>query len=124
MLKKVLIIEDNLEIQEIYELNFEAENFIVKLASDWMKWILEILNFKPDIVILDIMMPNMDWFEVLKTLKNQSSIRTPIIVCSNLNSQDDEKKALSYWADLYLKKSDYEWDEIVEKAIELMKKYD
>lgn len=124
MIKKVLIIEDNLEIQEIYELNFEAENFLVKLASDGMKWIVEILTFKPNIIILDIMMPDMDWFEVLKAIKNQSSIKTPILVCSNLNSVEDEKKAISYWADLYLRKSDYEWDEIVEKAKTLMKTYE
>lgn len=122
MSKKVLIIEDNLEIQEIFQLNFEAEGFLVKLASDWMKGIVEILQFKPDIIILDIMMPNMDWFEVLKTIKNQSSIWTPIIVSSNLNSKEDEKKAISYGADLYLRKSDYEWDEIVKKAKELLEK--
>ena len=120
--KKILIIEDNLEIQEIYKINFESENFIVNLASDWMKWIVEILNFKPDLIILDIMMPSMDWFEVLKTIKTQSSIKTPIIVCSNLTSAEDEKKALLAWADLYLKKSDYDWEQIVEKAIELIKK--
>jgi len=62
----------------------------------------------------------MDWFEVLRTIRDQSSIRVPIIVCSNLNSVDDEKKALSLWADMYLRKSDHEWDEIVEKAIELL----
>lgn len=122
MSKKVLIIEDNLEIQEIFQLNFEAEGFLVKLASDWMKGIVEILEFKPDIIILDIMMPNMDWFEVLKAIKNQSSIWTPIIVSSNLNSKEDEKKAISYGADLYLRKSDYEWDEIVKKAKELLEK--
>ena len=122
MVKKVLIIEDNTDLQEIYTLNFEAENFLVEVASDWMKWIVKVLNFKPDIIILDIMMPSMDGFEVLKTIRDQSSIRIPIIVCSNLNSQDDAKKTLNLGADVYLRKSDYEWDEIVEKAVELLNK--
>lgn len=120
--KKVLIIEDNLEIQEIYKLSFEAEWFEVELANDWLEWIVELLEKKPDLVILDIMMPTMDWFEVLRTIKNQSEIKTPVIVCSNLSTSDDEKKALLLWADLYLRKSDYDWEEIVKKSKELLEK--
>lgn len=122
MNKKVLIIEDNLEIQEIYKLYFEADNFIVKLAEDWIIWIEEIFSFSPDVIILDIMMPNMDWFNVLKTLKHEPSLKVPVIVCSNLSLESDIKKAEFYWADLYLRKSDYEWDEIVKEAKKLLKK--
>ncbi len=122
MFKKVLIIEDNLDLQEIYKINFEAENFIVKASHDWMDGIVKILEEAPDIIILDIMMPCIDWFEFLKTIKEQSSISAPIIVCSNLNSDNDEKKALMLWADLYLRKSDYDWEEIVKKALELLNK--
>jgi len=122
MTKKVLIIEDNLEIQEIYKINFESEGFEVKLAWDWIMWIDEIYWFSPDIIILDIMMPEMDWFNVLKSLKHEPSLKVPVIVCSNLSQKEDEDRAMFYWADLYLRKSDYEWDEIVEKAIELLNK--
>ncbi len=122
-MKKILIIEDNQEIQEIYKINFESEGFVVKTSIDWLEWIVQLLDFKPDIIILDIMMPKMDGFEVLKTIKEQSSIKIPIIVCSNLNSKQDEEKALLYWADLYLRKSDYEGDEIVEKTKDILAKY-
>jgi len=61
----------------------------------------------PDIIILDIMMPSMNGFEVLKTIKTQSSIKIPIVVCSNLSSKEDEVKMMELGADLYLRKSDY-----------------
>ena len=120
MQNKVLIIEDNLDLQEIYKLEFEAEDFSVKTSDDGLKWIIEILANRPDVIILDIMMPDMDGFEVLTTIRDQSSIRIPIIVCSNLSNEDDEKKALSLWADLYMRKSDYEAEEIVREATKLV----
>ncbi len=120
MRKKVLIIEDNLDLVDIYTINFESEWFLVESATDGMKWIVKLLDVQPDIILLDIMMPQMDGFEVLKTIKNQSSIKTPVIVCSNLASEEDVQKAIDLWADIYLRKSDYQWDEIVAKAIELL----
>ncbi len=123
MKKKVLIIEDNLDLQEIYKINFELEWFTVDLAEEWLKWIIKLLENKPDIILLDIMMPNTDWFEVLKIIKKQSSIRIPIIVCSNLSSEEDKEKALSLGAVSYIRKADYEWDEIVQKTIDVLKNF-
>ena len=120
MEKKVLIIEDNIDLLEIYKINFEIAGFTVMTAQDWMKWIISLLENIPDIIILDIMMPSMNWFEVLKTIKNQSSIRVPIVVCSNLSSKENEKKVMEFGANLYLRKSDYKWEEVVEKAIKLL----
>lgn len=120
MQRKVLIIEDNLDLQEIYRINFEAEWFIVDVADEWLRWIIKLLENPPDVILLDIMMPGMDWFEVLGIIKKQSSITTPIIVCSNLSSEKDKEKAMALWASFYLRKSDYEWDEIVEKTIQFL----
>lgn len=121
MKKKVLIVEDNIDIQEIYRFNFEEEWFEVINSLNWLKWLVDVLEKHPDIILLDIMMPEMDWFEVLRTIKEQSSITTPIIVCSNLSTKADEEKALELWASLYLRKSDYEGFEIVEKVKEFLK---
>lgn len=118
--KKVLIIEDNEDIQELYKIYFESEGFEVKSSTDWLKGIVDVVEFKPDLIILDIMMPQMNGFEVLETLKNNSSISTPVIVCSNLSQQSDIDKAYSNGADLYLRKSDYQWIHIVEKIKKFM----
>jgi two-component system, OmpR family, alkaline phosphatase synthesis response regulator PhoP len=122
MKKKVLIIEDNVDLLEIYKINFEMEGFTVETAKDWMKWIIKLVDNTPSIIILDIMMPSMNWFEVLKTIRDHSSIKVPIVVCSNLSSKRDKDEAMSLWADIYLKKSNYKWEEVVAKAIELLKK--
>jgi len=120
--KKILIIEDNIDIQEIYRINFELAWFDISSSLDGLSWIVKLIEVKPDIIILDLMMPEMDWFEVLKTIKEHSSIDSPVIVCSNLSTTEDEEKAYNLWASLYLRKSDYQWDEIVEKVIEFLKK--
>ncbi len=122
MKKKVLIIEDNVDLLEIYKINFEMEGFTVETAKDWMKWIIKLVDNTPSIIILDIMMPSMNWFEVLKTIRDHSSIKVPIVVCSNLSSKRDKDEAMNLWADIYLKKSNYKWEEVVTKAIELLKK--
>ena len=118
--RRVLIIEDNLDLQEIYKINFEAEWFVVELAEEWLKWIVKLLENPPDVILLDIMMPGTDWFEVLRIIQKQSSMKIPIIVCSNLSSEEDKKKAMDLWAVAYIRKSDYEWDEIVTKTIEIL----
>jgi len=67
-------------------------------------------------------MPSMNGFEVLKTIKEQSSINVPIIVCSNLSSDEDEEKVMSSGADMYLRKSEYTAEEVVAKAMDLLNK--
>lgn len=118
--KKVLIIEDNIDLQELYKIYFEEKWFEVYSAYDWLRWIVETVEKKPDIILLDIMMPEMNWFEVLESIKNQTSIATPIIVLSNLSKDLDIKKAMDWWASLYLKKSDYDWDELVETVVNFL----
>lgn len=85
--KKILIVEDNVDLQELYKIYFEIAGFEVHQRLDGLKGITEMIELKPDIVLLDIMMPQMNGFEVLEVIKNQSSIEIPIIVCSNLSQQ-------------------------------------
>lgn len=117
----ILIIEDTVDLVELYKIYFEWEWLEVYTATDWLEWITKMVEIKPDIVLLDIMMPQMNWFEVLEAIKNQTSMDTPIIICSNLSKQTDIDKALELWADLYIRKSDYEWSEIVKKVMEFVK---
>ena len=110
---KVLIIEDNKDILEMYKLAFQAENIQVYTALNGLEGISLCSIIKPDVILLDIMMPQMDGFEVLKAIRNNTSLLTKIIVCSNLEQLKDEEKAKNLGADMFLKKTSYTPFEVV-----------
>ena len=66
---KVLIADDEDDILEFLSYNFKKEDFIVRTAKNGLDSILTAREFRPDIIILDIMMPGMDGFEILKKIK-------------------------------------------------------
>ena len=82
--KTVLVIEDNHNINEMYAIAFRGEGCTVVSAYDGLDGITKAAQIKPDIIILDIMMPNMDGFEMLKALKTNTSLATKVIVNTNL----------------------------------------
>ena len=99
--KKILIVEDEKDIIDIYKMKLEKEWFIVDIAMDWFLALTKVVEFKPDLVLLDIMMPNMNWFESLSTIRNlaPSMKDTKIIMFSNLSSQSDIDRAMQSGAD-------------------------
>lgn len=121
--KKVLIIEDNKDLQELMQYAFEDAGYEVKLSDDGLVGITDIIDYRPTFVVLDIMMPEMNGYEFLSALKNNTSIRVPVAVVSNLAQEEDKKKALDAGADLFLVKADYEVPDLVrEIEIHLLKK--
>lgn len=116
--KKILIVEDELDILDIYKLKLEKEGFIVDVAMDWFTALTKALDFLPDLILLDIMMPNMNGFDSLSTIRNlaPSMKDTKIIMFSNLGSQNDIDKAMSSWADWYLVKANNTPSELVIKV--------
>ncbi len=113
--KKILIIEDDLVLSDMYKLKLEKEGFEVKQATDWLKWLVVLENYTPDVVLLDIMMPSMDWFETLKAIKNQTSCHSKIVMFTNVIDKDKIVKAKKYWADDYIIKSDTNPSDIVKR---------
>ncbi len=121
---KIFIVEDNADIRQIYQLRFEVAGFKVVSSENGLDFITRISEEKPDAVLLDLMLPEMDGFTVLQTLKNNfetSGIKdTKIIAWSNLSEDSDIQKALSMGANFYLRKSDYEGDDLVAKVKDLL----
>ena len=116
--KTILIIEDNKSINEMYQIAFSQAWCTVVSAFDWLEGITKASTLKPDIILLDLMMPNMDGLEVLKVLKNNTSLHTKVIVNSNLEWVDEENRARALWADGFLKKSAYTPLEVVNLILE------
>jgi len=120
--KRILIIEDNVDILDLYKIYFSQANYEVHTSENGLIGIVDIVEMRPDIILLDIMMPQMNGFEVLESIKDLSTIDIPIVVCSNLWQQSDIDKSIKLWADLYITKSDYEVEEIVGKVDEITHK--
>jgi CheY-like chemotaxis protein len=123
---KIFIVEDNADIREIYRLVFELAGFAVEASENGLDAISRLPEVRPDIILLDIMLPEMDGFEVLKAIKQNMSDtglqNTPIVVWSNLSQEEDIQKAMSLGASYYLRKSDYDGDALVEKVKDVMQK--
>lgn len=114
--KKILIIEDDLTLRNVLAEFLEAEDFLVSVASDGEEGIALISDINPDVVLLDIILPKKDGFEILKEIKNnKETLDIPVILLTNLGSLDDIEKALLLGATTYLVKGDYQIKEIVEK---------
>lgn len=123
---KIFIVEDNADIREIYRLVFELAGFTVEASENGLDAISRLSEVRPDIILLDIMLPEMDGFEVLKAVKQNMSDtglqNTPIVVWSNLSQEEDIQKAMSLGASYYLRKSDYDGDALVEKVKDILEK--
>ena len=117
---KVLIVEDNTDLAEMFKTAFEAKNFEAEISLNGIEGITKAAEWKPAVILLDIMMPQMDGFEVLNALKNNTSLESKVVICSNLEQEKDAEKAMTLGANLYLKKSEHTPFEVVEKVGELV----
>lgn len=116
----VLIIEDNQDLVEMYRLKLSLEGFHVETATDGEQGILKAVEAKPDMILLDILMPNMNGFEVLKALKNNTKLDTKIIVLSNLGQYENIKEAKDLGATEYMVKANTTPTMVVAKIKELL----
>jgi len=107
----------------MYTTKFELENLEVVIAEDGEKGLKLSSKEDPDVILLDIMMPKMDGFEVLKALKsNEKTKDIPVILLTNLSQKEEVEKGLSLGADDYLIKAHFMPSEVVEKIKKLLDK--
>jgi len=104
--KRLLIIEDDKVLNEMYAMKFAKEDYLVESAYEWLEGLSKITTFNPDVILLDIMMPTMNGFETLEVIKSQTSSKCKIIIFTNIVDKDKINKAMEMWADDYLIKAD------------------
>lgn len=104
--KKVLIIDDEESFCKLVKMNLELdETFKVETATDGKKGLELAKRFKPDVIILDIMMPKMSGFEVLEKMKKDpQTITIPVVMLSAKEDMDFQVKAAQLYDELYLVK--------------------
>jgi DNA-binding response OmpR family regulator len=122
MAKKILIIEDEETLQKALAQYLEEDKFEVFSAMDGEKGVELAKSEKPDIILLDIILPKKDGFQVLEEIKQDENTKNiPVILLTNLESMEDIQKAFDKGATTYLVKSEYRLEDIVKKINETLK---
>ncbi|MCK5416224.1 response regulator [Candidatus Parcubacteria bacterium] len=121
---KVLLVEDDSFLREISSKKLTKEGFTVFEATDGEQAILGAKKVNPDIVLLDIILPAVDGFQILSEIRSwdNKAGKVPVIMLSNLGQEDDIKRAMDGGANDYMVKAHFTTEEIVSKIKELLKK--
>lgn len=121
-MKSILLVEDDPFLIDICVKKFKAVGYQVKVAKDGQEAIKILSRKKPDLVLLDIVMPGMAGWEVLRRLKQDKEFADlKIIVLSNLSQKQEVEKGLGLGAEKYLIKSQFTPAEVVEQVREILK---
>jgi DNA-binding response OmpR family regulator len=116
MAKKILIIEDEKLLRELLVRKLSGKDFEVVEAIDGGDGLKKIKEIKPDLVLLDLVLPGIDGFEVLSTIKKDPAIASiPVIILSNLGQKEEIEKGLNLGAVDFLIKASFTPQEIVDK---------
>lgn len=120
---RVLLVEDDDFLRKICRTKMEREGFNVSVAINGKEALKKIIEGDPQIVLLDIILPIMDGFEVLKRVKEDpSKSSVPIIMLTNLGQESEIEKGFKLGAEDYIVKAHLTVGEIIEKVKEILKK--
>ncbi len=122
-LKKVLIIEDEPALRDIYATKLEGDGFEVIQASDGSQGLNAAIQYLPDIILLDVIMPVKDGFETLQDLKlNPTTKDIPVVILSNLGQSYEVKRGMDLGAEDFLTKANLIPAKIAEKVKAILEK--
>src|SRR3989344_8990106 len=120
---RILIIEDDQFLRDLMERKLVKEGFIVETAIEGESGLQKIKKWRPDLVLLDIILPGLDGFSILVKVKEDASVANiPVILLTNLGQRDDVEKGLKLGAVGYLVKAHFTPGDIVEKVKSVLKK--
>ena len=118
---KILIIEDDVLVAKMYQKVLTFEGFTVDVAEQGREGLKKAKAGKPDLILLDIMMPKMHGLEVLDRLKVDPATKTiPVVILTNLSGAQDARLGLKKSAVAYLVKSEYKPEEVAAKIKEIL----
>lgn len=115
--KKILVVDDEDSVREIYRHEFLNNGYTVVVAQDGEEGLLKAGEEKPDIMLLDIMLPKMSGIEVLRALKeNELTKKIPVLLLTNLGEETIIKEGFELGADGYLLKVSYTPSQVVDEV--------
>ncbi len=119
----ILLAEDEVTLAKMYQTKFGMEGFEVVHAEDGVKAVEILEKTVPDIALLDIIMPNMDGFGVLKKMKEDPRLaKVPVILLTNLGQENDVKRGMELGANDYLIKAHFTPQEVADKVKDVLQK--
>ena len=122
MAKKILIIEDDKFLRELISRKLSDEGFNIQEAVDGEEGLKKIKEGKPDLILLDLILPSIDGFEVLSRMKEDPGVSAiPVIILSNLGQKEEVERGLKLGAADYLIKAHFTPGEIIEKIKNVLK---
>ena len=122
MEKIILVIEDDKFLRELMAQKLIKEGFKISEAVDGEEGLKKIKEEKPGLVLLDLILPGIDGFEVLSRMKEDPEVsQTPVIILSNLGQREDVERGLKLGATDYLIKAHFTPGEIIEKIKNIIK---
>ena len=113
---KVLIVEDDFRLCRVYMIKLQKEGIDVSIAGEGNEGLRRIYAEKPDLIILDLMLPGLDGFQILDKIKKDKEVSSiPVLIMSNLGCEADVEKGLKLGAIDYIVKTETSISEVVEK---------
>lgn len=119
--KTILIIEDDKFLRELISRKLKKEGFFISEAVDGEKGLQKVKTEKPGLILLDLILPGIDGFEVLTEVKKDPALaEIPVIILSNLGQKDDIERGLKLGAVDYLIKAHFTPGEIIKKIKKIL----
>lgn len=120
--QKILIIEDDMFLRSLIGRKLENDGYQTEMAMDGEEGLIKVDKAKPDLILLDIILPKMNGFEVLERIKkDKKTAATPVVLLTNLGEKEDAEKGISLGAEDYLVKAHFTPEEIVDKIKGVLK---
>jgi DNA-binding response OmpR family regulator len=119
--RKILIVEDDIFIRDIYSVKFSQSGFETVVAENGVEALKTLEGFVPDVILLDVIMPQMDGIETLKNIRSSEAWKKiPVIMLTNIPEKEKIAQGKEYGASDYLIKAYYTPAEVVEKVNALL----
>lgn len=119
---KIAIIEDDPVISQMYLMKFEADGFEAQLADNGRRGVELVKEFNPDMILLDLQMPEMNGAEALAAIRaHEPSSKTPVIVLTNMGEEESPKELRKLGIHSYIVKADLTPRQVVAKVKEALK---
>ncbi len=116
MAQKITVVEDDKFLRELITQKLSTEGYDISEAVDGEKGLETIKKEKPDLILLDLILPGIDGFEVLARIKSDPDVsEIPVIILSNLGQKEDIERGLKMGAADYLIKAHFTPEEIIKK---------